>query len=248
MLTHRFESWSDFKSNYAASLPSRSDESLLGRYIFRGQGDAGWQLTSSFDRRYASFAASRRQQEYLKWISWFSEELRWQPEFAEVSDPLKIMGLAQHYGLPTRLLDWSLSPYVAAFFAYAEGHGTESLNYVSPAIWVIDLKKFQKAVPSEDVEILAPIDHQNRRLRNQSGLFTFLKTEDVSLDCYLERVAGEALSCVTCFILPPSNQDEALEDLSLMGVDYRSVRPEIEGIAYHVQMRSIIERARGTKE
>ena len=49
-LTHRFRNWDEFKRGLWQKLPGSHDFDIYKRFIFRGQADAGWKLTSTLDR------------------------------------------------------------------------------------------------------------------------------------------------------------------------------------------------------
>lgn len=87
-----------------ASPPNR-------KWLFRGQADAQWQLLPSIYRGYTA-----QQERYL------TNEFRVRAGSRHGSCPNSDdypswLALMQHYGLPTRLLDWTYSPLIAAFFA-----------------------------------------------------------------------------------------------------------------------------------
>jgi hypothetical protein len=120
-------------------VPIRSWEHLVdevsGRYLnwaFRGHSDASWQLESTLARRFKDAKINSR--------AWPEEEVRILRIFQRKAhlfldhiphdkDALRWLGLMQHHGAPTRLLDFTWSPYVAAFFALEQAPKTDA------AIW-----------------------------------------------------------------------------------------------------------------
>ena len=89
------------------------DEKIM-RYrdnrIYRGMADESWNLVPSLNR-VCGHDLSLETQVFRSFRKYGYAEL------AEYSGFWKLLPVAQHHGLPTRLLDWTYSPLVAAHFA-----------------------------------------------------------------------------------------------------------------------------------
>src|ERR1700678_359316 len=92
-------------------------------YVWRGQRDATWDLVSSLERSFtvSKVSYSQRGDREQQALSYFRAHaagyLDWTPPENDMVSWLVTM---QHYGCPTRLLDWTESPFVAVYFAYCD--------------------------------------------------------------------------------------------------------------------------------
>lgn len=127
------ESWADFV---------QWCQHPKGTWGFRGQSDASWKLTPTIDRRLfvrgrttnTSFGQQIRIPDYETQLLFkFQQEAhQYRRYLPDDSDIMSWLALMQHHGAPTRLLDWTWSPYVAAYFAI------EDMTEIA-AVWAIDL-------------------------------------------------------------------------------------------------------------
>ncbi len=82
---------------------------------------------------------------------------------------LEVMAMAQHHGVPTRLLDWSRYPYSAAYFA-ARGALANWRGRGRLAVWAMNIELL--GLFREQVKIVKPPGSVTSHLAAQGGLFT----------------------------------------------------------------------------
>lgn len=227
-------SWDEFKTTVVAQL-FRGSPFQKSRFLFRGQLDPSWKLTSSFDRWFDELRAdeARRIETANQLLETFKREMANAGHNQLMGLPEEqVMALAQHYGLPTRLLDWSESPYIAAFFAFVD----VIISRREPecvAVWALDTKCYcwQKGWGSEIISIAAP--GSNARLRNQEGKFTLLSSQSKSLNEFLEHFQGvdDREPPLQCFLIPARDFQAALAELDAMGINSARAFSDLQGYA-----------------
>ena len=121
--------------------------SLGACWSFRGQSDSSWSLASNLERKTTELVtaeAGQRRVDILSRLNLSFHERKMLSEFRPLamryaspvpSDDEIVDSLAwmQHYGAPTRLLDWTRSPYIALHFAL----GSHKLG--DCAVWALDV-------------------------------------------------------------------------------------------------------------
>jgi hypothetical protein len=147
---------------------------------------------------------------------------------------LPLMALAQHHGLPTRLLDWSESPYVACYFAAASVVNNPEKIPEKLAVFAIDLDEI-KRVP--DIRHVRVPGSTSANLASQGGSFILVNnsgyrgqpfTPNVSLESKLMERTLEVLTKVT---LPGSLAGELLQRCDKFDVSAATVFPGYDGVA-----------------
>lgn len=237
----RFPSWDAFKNGVRNALPGSHDYDVYKRFLFRGQGNADWSLRSTFDRSYSEKQAASRDTLAKDLIREFFDECeRFSPWRYTIDDP-RVLAMAQHHGLPTRLLDWSFSPYVAAYFAFSWFmFEKESGQPGDVAIWVLNRDEVARKAPEGQLQIISVQDYENSRLGSQFGLFTYLKTNESNLEDYLTSPAVGLGYALRKLEIPRSEARQALQDLILMGIHHGTIFPGREGIANTIKLRNLL--------
>jgi hypothetical protein len=139
----RIASWEELNAAVFTDSWRESLQRFRSPFAFRGCSDVSYDLTTSLVRLGGN---------YQRLESVILRNFR-QYAFRDASPGDSIwnwLAVAQHHGLPTRLLDWSNSPYVAAHFATAELDKYD----IDSVIWCVRLEVIRNHLPEKLLRIL----------------------------------------------------------------------------------------------
>jgi hypothetical protein len=234
------------------------------RWLFRGHRKASWRLEPSLERCEPN--------------KLLSTELRFYEEFRSkahlytdttppLDDDVGWLSAMQHHGVPTRLLDWSYSAFVALFFA-VEHSGTEP----NAALWGINMELLERRYkafivgefglpPEAKLEarenfrtiafpyaftdttkgLIVPILPQFHvsRLSSQQGCFLLNCNYLTTFeDSLAQMMAGETAIWLYKITLPHTLRKECLRRLMHFNIHPASLYPDLDGLAKFLTLKN----------
>jgi hypothetical protein len=205
-------------------------------WAFRGQRQADWSLYSTLSRYFIAFGVHRdawpvQEKRILRIFKRKAHLLL--THIPEEDDPLEWLALMQHHGAPTRLLDFTWSPYVAAFFALERAAGNAAIWAIFPPGLKRPMGPYLTAHYEEDflpntkriIAIGEPL-RMNQRLVAQAGTFVL---PGVLHEPVESLAPGEAI--VKIILEAGKMRREAMEELYNMNITNATLFPGLDGLA-----------------
>nr|WP_315256567.1 FRG domain-containing protein [uncultured Duganella sp.] len=211
-----------------------------GTLLFRGHGSSEFPLTTTLQRA-GRHRLERYCSETLQRFHRHTEAaLNMRIDLNNGDDYSMLLGLAQHFGLPTPLLDWTASPYVAAYFAFSDALDNRKDRPTVNHVRIFALPEgFLNKYSTEKVMLnyyrpyMSPLNvsfRNNPRLYAQQGSFTVTNhCNVVSLIQREESATGRQF--LFAADLPVSLAVEVLQDLAFMGLTGATLFPGLEGVS-----------------
>ena len=246
----RVQSWQDLLEQLYADSWRPELNRHRSPYVFRGLSNAAYPLDTTLVRLGGSYA--EMENHLLRNFRKYAHR-----NIVERDTLWHWLSLGQHHGLPTRLLDWTISPLVAAHFATAN---VEQYHH-DGVIWMVNhreahrmlprvlkeelksegsdfftVEMLARAVPKlNDLDKLAPPDFViffeppsiDERIINQYALFSVMPGSQANLPAFL---AGHS-DLWQKVVIPAGLKWEVRDKLDQANVSERVLFPGLDGLS-----------------
>jgi len=266
------ENWEDYEKHINKFEKLYETATIAPELLFRGQTNSEWKLETTLER-YSSESFS------VESYNWFLKEIKpsiesytnqhW--EFKDYKeDPnlplnpfvpnIEFAVYLRHIGFPSPLLDWSLSPYVAAYFAFNDASEKTSKLVSIYTYWESSIGASLVCKTNPHIQTLTQAVTTHKRHYIQQSRYTFCRVfsakEAKSLYCSHEKAINQgpklqtieleqAQDLLWCYKIPVSEKQKVLQKLDLMNINSYTLFNTKEALANVLARQLLQKRRRG---
>jgi hypothetical protein len=251
---YTLDSWFDFDRLIYEEMAEYTN------LVYRGQTKAEWKLRSSLDRLYERLGGEWEGSRSIH-LDNFKFATRGRRGSNPPTPPTDNdwWALGQHNGLATPLLDWTMSPFVAAYFAFFEIQppgirAVFAINQESITQRSAEIRERHKG-PDEApvVEFFRPLSDENARIVGQAGLFTH-GPDGVDLEAWVQdhfsyqknTPAVDQDLVMAKIVIPdrgPKDRDNFIQFLDRMNINHLSLFPDLSGSCHFANYQLMVQKS-----
>jgi len=225
--------WATFKE-YALSLEPQ-------RNVFRGQESNAWRLRTFFHRAGRADLRKFVMRDVGMLHAQLSSLTRHQFNLDNQLENAAFYSMVQHHGYPTPLLDWTWSPFIAAYFAFRKRRPAGEFA----RIFVFDQREWQSDVRRWHIissclphfSFLNPLAINNPRMVPQQALSIVSNVDDIESFIEFNEVKNKK-TYLEVIDLPVAERPQIMQELSLMGITAGSMFPGLDGACEQLRERN----------